>query len=137
MQGHHLARVPVVQGVNGVKPETGGKDPIEGRGGTTSLHMTQDGGARLFGGPPCDLLLQKRPDADEPLMSERVDLMRRAGIVPSIGNAPSATTTIGAYWLANRRSMNPHTSSIENGLSGIRITFAPPAMPECKAIQPE
>ena len=47
MQGHHLARVPVVQGVNGVKPETGGKDPIEGRGGTTSLHMTQDRGACL------------------------------------------------------------------------------------------
>ena len=44
MQGDHLARMPVVQGVDyRVKSETSGKNPIEGRGGATSLHMTQDG----------------------------------------------------------------------------------------------
>ena len=50
--------------------------------------------------------------------------------------APSETTTIGAYWDWNRCSTYSQTCSMSNGCSGIRITFAPPAMPACSAIQP-
>ncbi len=58
-------------------------------------------------------------------------------IVPSRGSAPSATTTMEndrpREW---RREISRHTSSTSNGRSGIRITSAPPARPECSAIQP-
>ena len=49
---------------------------------------------------------------------------------PSLGIAPSATTTIEnvrpASW---RRRMRSHTSSMSNGRSGTRIASAPPAIP--------
>ena len=53
-----------------------------------------------------------------------------------MGCAPSATTTIGAYLVWNRCSTHAQTWSMSNGCSGIRITFAPPAIPACSAIQP-
>ena len=70
-------------------------------------------------------------------MAERVELRRRrrSSDEPS-GWAPSATTTIGAYRVWNRCSTYSQTCSMSNGCSGIRITFAPPAMPACSAIQP-
>ena len=50
---------------------------------------------------------------------------------PSLGVAPSATTTIEnvepARW---RRWISEQTSSMSNGRSGTRITSAPPAIPE-------
>ena len=58
-------------------------------------------------------------------------------IVPSLGTAPSATTTIEKKrpreW---RRRISRTTSSMSKGRSGIRITSAPPARPEWSAIQP-
>ena len=35
-----------------------------------------------------------------------------------------------------RDSTQPKTSSRSKGTSGMRMTLAPPAMPECSAIQP-
>src|SRR5437588_53493 len=51
-------------------------------------------------------------------------------IVPSLGAAPSATTTMDAKrpfsW---RRFRLSHTTSMSNGSSGMRISAAPPAIP--------
>ena len=60
-----------------------------------------------------------------------------AGIVPSAGIAPSATTTIEkecpVRW---RRRSTEATSSRSNGRSGSRIVSAPPAIPDDSAIHP-
>src|SRR3954463_1118990 len=57
-------------------------------------------------------------------------------LVPSF--APSATTTIEKFlfWVRWRFLMWSHTLSMSIGRSGMRITSAPPAIPECTAIQP-
>ena len=56
--------------------------------------------------------------------------------MPPIGLAPSATTMIGAKWLAKRRPTSSQTASTSNSRSGIRIALAPPARPAWTAIQP-
>ena len=56
--------------------------------------------------------------------------------MPPTGWAPSATTMIGAKWLAKRRPTSSQTRSTSNWRSGMRITLAPPARPAWKAIQP-
>ena len=49
----------------------------------------------------------------------------------ALGIAPSAATTIEKYRPRScRRRIRRHTSSMSNGISGIRITSAPPATPE-------
>src|SRR5438552_3862102 len=56
---------------------------------------------------------------------------------PSFGRAPSATTTSELKSPAiSRARMASATLSKSNGISGIRITSAPPAIPPCSAIQP-
>src|SRR3954464_12786313 len=52
--------------------------------------------------------------------------------------APSATTTMEKFLFCVRCRflMCSHTLSISTGRSGMRITSAPPAIPECTAIQP-
>ena len=58
-------------------------------------------------------------------------------IVPATGVAPSETTTIEnglrSEWI---RRMRRQTASISNGCSGIKITSAPPAIPDVMPIQP-
>src|SRR5439155_1327556 len=56
---------------------------------------------------------------------------------PSFGRAPSATTTSELRSPAvSRARMASATLSKSNGISGIRMTSAPPAIPPCSAIQP-
>ena len=56
---------------------------------------------------------------------------------PSFGVAPSATTTIANRApRASRRAIISATGSSENGISGIRIAWAPAATPALSAIQP-
>ncbi len=55
---------------------------------------------------------------------------------PSLGMAPSATTTIGAYEALKRDVTQAQTWSTSKRCSGMRMTFAPPASPEWMAIQP-
>ena len=43
---------------------------------------------------------------------------------------------IGAYLLSKRVSTRAQTSSMSKGCSGMSTMLAPPAMPECRAIQP-
>ena len=70
-------------------------------------------------------------------MTELVDLADCSVIVPSAGVAPSATTTIEKFApLRWRCSMRSQTSSMSNGISGMRMMSAPPASPEYVAIQP-
>ena len=49
---------------------------------------------------------------------------------------PSATTTSGARPRSRTDSTHSQIWSIDCGCSGMRIAWAPPAMPECRAIQP-
>ena len=49
---------------------------------------------------------------------------------------PSATTTSGARPRSRTDSTHSQIWSIDCGCSGMRIACAPPAMPECRAIQP-
>ena len=53
-----------------------------------------------------------------------------SSIVPSLGRAPSATTTM-LKWrpAASRLRILSQTFSMSNGISGIRITSAPPERP--------
>src|SRR5438132_4712168 len=57
---------------------------------------------------------------------------------PAPSFAPSATTTMEKFTPRERcrRMMCSQTRSMSMGFSGMRITSAPPAMPECVAIQP-
>ena len=58
--------------------------------------------------------------------------------VPSLGRAPSATTTmLNRRPAASRLRIFSQTFSMSNGISGIRITSAPPERPLYSAIQPE
>ena len=59
-------------------------------------------------------------------------------ISPPTGIAPSAHTTIEKCRPAASRAMIfSHTFSMRNGISGIRIASAEPAMPADSAIQPQ
>ena len=49
---------------------------------------------------------------------------------------PSATTTSGARPRSRTDSTHSQIWSIDCGCSGMRMACAPPAMPECRAIQP-
>ncbi len=69
-------------------------------------------------------------------MPERVDLTGDRGHRALGGNRSSATTMIGEYINRNRCSTSVQILSMSNGCSGIKMMFAPPASPECSAIQP-
>ena len=97
----------------------------------------EHGGARLEAGARLDLALEPLADAAEALVAELVGPALTVSIVPSAAARPrppprsrsSARASGGA-------EISRHTSSMSKGRSGMRITSAPPARPECRAIQP-
>ena len=120
-----------------MQAEAGGEDAVEGGRGAAALDVAEDGGPGLFAGAPLDLALQPVADPAQAGVAEGVGrrVGRRPGM-PPIGCAPSATTMIGAKWLAKRRPTSSQTASMSNSRSGIRIALAPPARPAWTAIQP-
>lgn len=46
-----------MKSVNSVEPEASRKNPVEGGGATTSLHVTQNGSVCLLVGPTSNLFL--------------------------------------------------------------------------------
>ncbi len=79
MERHHLPELLIVQGVDGVQPETGGEDPVESRRAATALNVTKDRGPGFL---PCavgNFGLQQRSDAGQAYMSEGVDFAGARG----------------------------------------------------------
>ena len=129
-------RTPPRAPLDRVHAEPGRQHPVVRRRRAAPLDVAEHRAAGLLAGALLDLIGQPLPDAAQPDVTERVQLLgwrRRSSLT---GRAPSATTTIGAYWSANRCSTLAQTLSMSNGRSGIRITLAPPASPACSAIQP-
>ena len=77
------------------RPEPGGQHPVKRRRRAAALHVAEDRGAGLESGPLLDLLLEPMADPAEPRVPELVALRPLTTlIVPSLGVAPSAATTI-------------------------------------------
>ncbi len=72
----HLAELPGIDEIGRLEPETGGKDPVAGGGGSAALDMAEHGDARLVAGTRLDLFPEPFADAalGEQLVAELVDL---------------------------------------------------------------
>ena len=127
-----------IRGVDRRHAEAGGQHAVEGGGRAAALGVAEDGGARLVAGAALDLPLEPLPDA-RPGARGRTRPRRRSGPpwCPRAARRPrprprSRRSARGSGGAGSDRQ----TSSMSNGRSGMRITSAPPAMPEWSAIQP-
>ena len=125
-----MAEGAVVHGVDGADAEAGGQHPVEGRGRAAPLDVAED---RDRDSNPVRFSISSAttlpmpPRRTWPNWSTSPDV--RAS-VPSLGVAPSATTTIEAKRpFSCLRLRLSDTSSMSKGSSGMRISAAPPAIP--------
>ena len=101
---------PALGGVDRVQAEAGGEDTVEGGRGAAALDVAEHGRPRLFAGAALDLALQPVADPAQAHVAEGVAPIAVLGAgMPPTGSAPSATTMIGAKWLAKRRPTSSQT----------------------------
>ena len=131
---HHRPEMPLVRQLDGFNAETCRQNSVEGRRRAAALKMTEHAGARFFSRACCDFA---RHDFADPAQPKLAPSTSRFTCSPCFGLAPSAaTTTVPKRPAASRELITLAILSLSNGISGIKMISAPPAMPPCNAIQP-
>ena len=136
VERHHHAVVAGGQPAHGGGAEAQPEDPVEGGRRAAAQQVAEDDGAGLL----ARQLLQPGGDlgAHAAQLLVLVDgLAEHRHAAPPSGTAPSATTTIeNLAPRSSRWAIVAATGSRRNGISGMRMAWAPEAMPDWRAIHP-
>ena len=118
--------------VDGIGAERAREDAVEGARRTAALHVPEHGDARLGAG-------LARDDVGDGGADAVADLAVGEGVRDRLARGsrtPSEQTTSAWFCPRVRARRCAATFSMSNGISGMRMTSAPAAMPVAMAIQP-